>query len=166
MSAPNIATRIEEQARQRPDKVAIQFPIKNAGTKIDYRSVSFREFNELASRYASGLAAKGVNKGDRVLVFVKPSIDFPALVFALFKLAATPVLIDPGMGLKNLLQAISDVRPRVLISEPIVHLLRKFYRAKFKSVDLFFTSKLFGGIKIIELQQFIADFSARPVSEV
>lgn len=162
---PNIACRIEAQADLRPTKTAIQFPLRARAGVMKYQALSFKEFEQSASHFALGLTHYGVKKGDRVLLFVRPSLDFPALVFALFKMGATPVLIDPGMGKENLLRAISDVKPRVLISEPVVHIMRKLYPASFKGIELFFTTKFFGGISFKKLKAKTGEFKAVTVSE-
>ncbi len=160
----NIACRIEERAAAHPQKVAIQFPTHFKNKKMSYLALTFKEFNDLANSFARGLTHYGVRKGDRVLLFVRPSLDFPALVFALFKIGATPVLIDPGMGKDNLLRAIADVKPRVLISEPVVHILRKIYTASFKGIELFFTTKFFGGASFKKLKRHQGEFKACEVS--
>jgi acyl-CoA synthetase (AMP-forming)/AMP-acid ligase II len=38
-----------------------------------------------------------------VALLLKPGAEFFALVFALFKVGAVQVMIDPGMGLRNML---------------------------------------------------------------
>ena len=40
----------------------------------------------------------------RTVLMVPPSLEFYALTFALFKLGAVVVLIDPGMGVAKLLE--------------------------------------------------------------
>lgn len=157
----NIASRIELQAQERPQKIALYYPGKQkVHGGFEYQALTFQAFNQRASAFAHGLNEYGIKKGERVLLFVRPSLDFPALVFALFKIGAIPVLIDPGMGKKNLLQAIKDVKPRVLIAEPIVHLMRLAYPKAFKSIELFFTTKFFGGIKLQSLANNTHHFSA------
>jgi olefin beta-lactone synthetase len=44
---------------------------------------------------------EGVRRGDRALVMVRPGLPLIAAAFALFKIGAVPVIIDPGMGLRN-----------------------------------------------------------------
>ena len=55
---------------------------------------------------------------------VKPSLEFFALVFALFKLHAVPVLVDPGMGIKNLKQCLKEAAPQAFIGIPKAHVAR------------------------------------------
>ena len=61
-----------------------------------------RNSNAESDALAHGLAAAGIARGTRTALMVPPSPDFFALTFALFKVGAVPVLIDPGMGVRNL----------------------------------------------------------------
>ena len=49
---------------------------------------------------------------------VRPGLDFFSLVFALFKAGVVPVLIDPGIGLRNLGQCCREAAPEVFIGIP------------------------------------------------
>jgi acyl-CoA synthetase (AMP-forming)/AMP-acid ligase II len=51
----------------------------------------------------------------RTVVMVPPSLEFFALTFALFKVGAVPVLIDPGMGVKNLGRCIAEAAPAAFL---------------------------------------------------
>lgn len=147
----NIALRIENWAQETPDKTCLKFPTKT-GSGYKYDTLSFKEFNDLSSHYAKALNEEGIQKGDKVLLFVRPSFDFPALTFALFKLGAIPILIDPGMGLKNLFKAIKDAKPDYLIAVNIVHFLRLFKKDSFKTIKKYFTteSKIFSNLTTIK----------------
>jgi len=148
----NIANRIEIQAKQRPDQDAVRFPVKSGNYQYLYEKLSFKELDELSMHYANALTEKGIKDGDKVLLFVKPSLDFPALTFALFKMGAIPILIDPGMGKKNLLKAIESAKPNALIAVPEVHLIRLFYKKAFKSISTFITTgaKLWPGLHSVK----------------
>ncbi len=82
----------------------------------------------------------GLKKGDRTLIFVRPSLDFSAITFAIFKLGLIPIFIDPGMGKENLLRAIQQVKPIGLIAVPEVHILRLLYRKEFQTIKHFVTT--------------------------
>ena len=49
---------------------------------------------------------------------VNPSLEFFALTFALFKLGAVPVLVDPGMGVRHLGQCLAEAEPAAASSLP------------------------------------------------
>ncbi len=125
----NIASRLIEFALKNPNKTAI----------IDARtdeSITFGELEDKIARICHSLLELGFKPGSRTLLFVKPSLDFHALVFSLFKIGIIPVLIDPGMGRKNLLAAIKHTNPDGLIAEPIVHYMSYFFRSTFKSAKI------------------------------
>jgi acyl-CoA synthetase (AMP-forming)/AMP-acid ligase II len=68
-----------------------------------------------------------MGRGVRTVLMVKPSLEFFALTFGLFKAGAIPVLIDPGMGIKNLGQCLPDARPEAFIGIPRADLARRLY---------------------------------------
>ncbi|HTN74955.1 MAG TPA: AMP-binding protein, partial [Pirellulaceae bacterium] len=94
----NVAARLTETARVNPQGVAVvmALPRKKHGER-KYRSITFAELEDDTNRIAAGLRAYGIRPGTKLVLMVKPSIDFVALVFALFKVGAVTVLIDPGM---------------------------------------------------------------------
>ncbi len=135
----NIALRIQEQAKLLPDKRAVVH-----GTSF----YTFREFEERSNQMAHYFESIGINRGKRALLFVKPCLDFSVITFALFKVGAIPVLIDPGMGIKNLLRSISQVKPYAMISIDLVHWIRRIKRKPFSSVEVnVFLDDLFSGLK-------------------
>lgn len=136
----NIADRFTEIAKIHYNKIAVKYP-RRTGKTYRYDSITFGKLESLANRYANGLAKIGFRRGSKTLLFVRPSLEFPALVFALFKLGVVPVLIDPGMGRKNLLIAIEEIAPQGLIAEPEVHLLRILFSKSFKSIQFKVTTK-------------------------
>lgn len=136
----NIADRFTDIANTHKNKVAVKYP-RRAGKQYHYDAITFGQLESLSNQYANGLARIGFRRGMKTLLFVRPSLQFPALVFALFKLGVVPVFIDPGMGRKNLLAAIEEVAPRGLIAEPEVHLMRILFNQSFKSVALNVTTK-------------------------
>ncbi|WP_422931660.1 fatty acid CoA ligase family protein [Singulisphaera sp. PoT] len=98
-------------ARRRGDALAVIWPARG-------ERLTFLELDALSDRMARGLRTIGIDRGVRTVVMVKPSVDFFALTFALFKLGAVPVLIDPGMGFKNLKQCIREAAPEAFIGIP------------------------------------------------
>lgn len=130
----NIANRLTQNAINTPKKIAVKFPKKNKNGTYSYDSLTFRELDYLSNKFAAHLEAMGLKKGDRTLLFLRPSLDFSAMAFALFKLGVVPIFIDPGMGRKNLLKCIKDSGPLALIAEREVHLISAFFRSTFKSI--------------------------------
>src|SRR5438132_8671728 len=125
----NIAAHLPLLADRRPDRPAVIHPQVGA-------HLTFRQLNEECDRYAWGLTRLGVEHGTRTLLMVKPGEDFFSLTFALFKLGAVPVLIDPGMGKANLLGCIEEAEPEAFIAVPVAHAARVFFPRAFRSVKM------------------------------
>jgi len=93
---------------------------------------------------------------------VKPGIELIAIAFALVKIGAVPIFIDPGMGIKSLLRCISDTNPSAFIGIPLAQLIRCFYPKSFSSVKQIITVGrrwFWGGIELDQLRLPItADF--------
>lgn len=115
-----------------PDEVAIAMPVgRERNGKRSYESCTFRELDEASSRIAAGLQLLGVKPGMRLVLMVRPSIDFISLTFALFKAGAVIVLIDPGMGRRNLIGCLEQSRPEGFVAIPGVQAVRFLLRKKF-----------------------------------
>src|SRR5437870_12050107 len=125
----NIAAHLPLLADRRPDRPAVIHPQVGA-------HLTFRQLNEECDRYAWGLSRLGVGLGTRTLLMVTPGGDCFSLTFALFKLGAVPVLIDPGMGKANLLGCIEEADPEAFIAVPVAHAARIFSPRAFRSVKM------------------------------
>lgn len=137
----NVTQRIDAQAERYPDKIALVFPAgRDACGRTAYTHLTFAQFKQQSEQLACGFAKIGICKGMRTLVFVRPSLEFPLLVFALFKIGAIPVFIDPGMGRKGLAACIRRVAPQALIAEPVIHKLRWFMPKLFRSIKIAVTT--------------------------
>jgi len=95
---------------------------------------SFAELQQVSEDFAVTLRTAGVAQGDRVMLMVRPSLEFICLTFALFQLGAVVILIDPGMGYKNLLRCIGGVRPDILVGIPRAILFSSLFRGPFATV--------------------------------
>lgn len=133
----NVSDQITNIALKIPYKMANAMPEKKKGNSYLYSHYTFIQLEQRINQFGHKLSKLGVRKGDKVLVFVKPCLDFAPLVFALFKVGAVCVFIDPGMGKKNFLNAVTQVKPNVLIGFPAVHFIRQFYKASFKNIRHF-----------------------------
>lgn len=128
----NIAALLDQIAEEIPEAPAIIVPWKK-------QTLTFQQLQEESGRLASGLHKRGIAKGDRVLLLVPFSIDFITLTFALFKVGAVPVLIDPGLGRKNTLQCIRQAQPKSMISIPKALLAKMIFPKPFKHIELAIT---------------------------
>lgn len=146
----NVAEQISNSALKYPHKRAVVMP-RQEGKGFTYSHYTFEQLEERINRFANVLQSNGIKPGQRVLLFVKPSLDFSALCFAIFKLGATVVLIDPGMGIKKLINAIEEVDASSMVAIPIVHYIRRFFPKKFRSVKKYFSvGPAFGAKNILK----------------
>ncbi len=128
----NVAGRLQTTARQDPSGIAIAQPLKrDANGRRLYRTITFRELDEDSDRIAQGLWNLGVPQGSRLVLMVPPSIEFISLVFALFKAGMVTVLIDPGMGRRNLIRCLEESNPDGFVAISMAHAIRSLYRRRF-----------------------------------
>jgi olefin beta-lactone synthetase len=132
----NIADRLAEVAERLPNKKAVVWP---TGRDRGYAQVTFRELSEDVGRLAAGMRSVGITRGTRTILFVKPGKDFFALVFALFKVGAVPVMIDPGIGKQQMRACLSEVAADAFIGIPLAHVFRKLFPKAFTSVKTWIT---------------------------
>ena len=133
----NVALRLAKFAEKMPNEVAVVEPLGyDRQGKRKYRTVSFRQLDQDSDRIARGLSDLGVTPGTRMALLVRPGIDFISLVFALYKSGAVVILIDPGMGRRNLIKCLSDARPEGFVAIPPVHAIRTLLRGRFATAKL------------------------------
>ena len=154
----NIASWISEHSKIRPNQLAVLFPgSKRTSGVREYSSLTFIETEKLINRYARGFSDLGIRQGDRVSLFVKPCLEFMPITFALYKIGAVVVLIDPGMGKKGLLNSIATIKPRALVGVPKAMFASLVYPKYFKSVEIKVTvgnwKWLWGGYLLKKIQK-------------
>lgn len=121
----NIASYLPLVAAEQPDALAVAMPVgRKTKGRPRYRQLSYRELDDRSDRIAHGLTRIGIGRGVRTALLVPPSLDFAALAFAVLKAGAVPVLVDPGLGLRNLGGCLTTARPEGFIGVPTAHLAR------------------------------------------
>jgi acyl-CoA synthetase (AMP-forming)/AMP-acid ligase II len=124
-------------AQRMPEAMAVAEPAgRDRQGKRTYRQLSFRELDEDSSHLAAGLIQLGATPGMRLVLMVRPGIDFISLVFAMFKAGVVIVLVDPGMGRKNLVRCLEEVDPEGFVAIPLVHAIRSLLRRRFPHARL------------------------------
>lgn len=130
----NVARHLRETALSTPDGCAVRAPCgRDASGDIRYQSRSFAELDRDTDACAAWLESLGIRPGMRVLLMVKPGLDLILCTFALFKLGAPPVAIDPGMGLKSFLRCVETTQPDALVGIPLAHAVAALFRGRFRS---------------------------------
>ena len=128
----NVADQLTAQARQRGEAIAVAMPRGYLRGKRQYATITFAELEAETDRLARGLIELGVTPGTRIALLVRPSIEFIALVFALLKSGAVQILIDPGMGRKNLLGCLDAAQPEGFVAIPTVHAVRAMLGRRYR----------------------------------
>ncbi|MFG2180750.1 (2,3-dihydroxybenzoyl)adenylate synthase [Streptomyces abikoensis] len=81
---------LRDRAEKHPDRIAIVDPA-GEGRRWTYAELDLR-----ADRLAAGLLARGIGKGDRVVLQLPNVAEFFEVVFALFRIGALPVFALPA----------------------------------------------------------------------
>jgi olefin beta-lactone synthetase len=120
----NLASHLAAMAGHQPDTPAVFAPRRDRAGQLHYDRLTFRELDDSSSRLADGFERIGIRRGVRTALMVPPGLEFFALTFALFKVGAVPVLIDPGIGLKNFGNCLAEAEPTGFIGIPKAHAAR------------------------------------------
>ncbi|WP_028322105.1 AMP-binding protein [Desulfatiglans anilini] len=98
---------LREWAEFSPDRIALRF----------YgRDISYAELNESIDRFAQGLLALGLEKGDRVALFMQNCPQFVITYFGILRAGGVVVCLNPMFKQAELEYEISDAGSEILIS--------------------------------------------------
>ena len=112
----NVARHLRNAATEHPDGLATKSPIGILPTgEVRHEVRTFRQLDQESDAAAGYFAAAGITEGARVLLAVRPGHDLIVGMFALLKLGAVPVAIDPGMGWSAFLDCVRRSRPTALV---------------------------------------------------
>jgi acyl-CoA synthetase (AMP-forming)/AMP-acid ligase II len=122
----NVAGYLPGMAEKLPDQTAIYLATsgKDADGKKKYLEISYSELNDRSEHIALGLLELGLEKGTRTVLMVKPSPELFALTFGMFKAGIPPVMVDPGIGMKNLKACLHKAEPEAFIGVTPAHAAR------------------------------------------
>jgi len=136
----NVASHLRRAAQSRPFKRAVVCPAgRDRCGRVTYSQVTFQQLDRESDRIAHGLQCAGIGRGVRTILMVRPSIEFFELIFAIFKVGAVPVVVDPGMGVRRMLTCFRSTRPQALIGVPLAHAVRTLFPNYFKTVKVWVT---------------------------
>ncbi len=130
----NVAHELARWAERTPDAPAVR-----TASGSEWRTRSYADLEQESDRWAHELAARGLRPGDRTCVFVRAGYELICVTYALFKVGAVPVLIDPGMGLRRLLSCVQRMHPRGFVGIPAAQGVRRVFRRAFRSVEVAWT---------------------------
>ncbi|MBX9626885.1 MAG: AMP-binding protein, partial [Gemmataceae bacterium] len=126
----NVASHLGRLAAADPGRPALHHPHRGVrpGRPTPYTSITFARLHADTDAVAHGLVAAGVTRGVRAALMVPPTPDFFTLTFALLKVGAVPVLIDPGMGVKRVGRCLAEADPGAFVGVPKAHVARRALR--------------------------------------
>ncbi|MDR2512762.1 MAG: AMP-binding protein [Puniceicoccales bacterium] len=132
----NVARHLRLAAQGNPNFCAVKVPVgvdKATGT-IRYTSRSFAELDRESAAAAALFVQHGISPGTRTLLLARPGLDLLLSMFALLKLGAVPVAIDPGMGLRAFLCCVRNTRPEALVGSPFALAMTRLFPSTFRCV--------------------------------
>jgi long-chain acyl-CoA synthetase len=100
---------LQESARRFPEKTAIV---------CGERRLTFREVDAAAARLASTLRARGVGRGDRVVLFLDNSPETVVGLFGVLKAGGVFSVVNPGTKLDKLAYILNNCTARAILTEP------------------------------------------------
>ena len=152
----NIADRLRSSAKTAPHQRAVVFPEgRDLAGRVSYTHLTFAQLDQEADYVAKGLIKLGVKPGNRLAMFVPPSLESIALTFGIFRSGAVCTLIDPGMGRSNVFHCLDQSQPHGFIAVPIVQFIRRLKFRRYSKAKLNIVvgpkSKRFGCPSYVEL---------------
>ena len=162
----NVSTFLSRQAKLQPYKKAIVIPSgfdRKRGAR--YCSSTFLQLEELVNSYSWALNSAGIDFGMRVLVAQQPGRELVAITFALYRIGAVPVFIDPGMGKEGILNCVTKSRSSALIGNVKAHILSYLKKKAFSGVEIFISTSKRGFGRVQSLYQLPTSTEPYPVAE-
>jgi len=132
MSFANVSAYLPWLARQQPEALAVAVARPRGG----YDQLSARQLDARSDRAAHALVAAGLRRGSRTVLMVNPSLEFFALTFAMLKIGAIPVMVDPGMGVQNLGTCLREADPVAFVGIAKAHVARLLFGWAIESVEV------------------------------
>ena len=131
----NVANHLKRMAELQPYKRAVVYPAGwDSNGRVAYTHLTFQQLDRESDMIAHGLEASGIMRGTRTILMVKPSLEFFALTFAMFKVGAVPVIVDPGMGIRRMVACLQESKAEAFIGIPLAHVVRKVFPKYFNTV--------------------------------
>ena len=136
----NVSNYLREMAGIQPHKRAVVYPAGwDESGRVAYSHLTFQQLDRASDCLAHGLEETGITRGTRTVLMVTPSIEFFALTFAMFKTGAVPVVVDPGMGIRRMVQCLQETDPEAFIGISKAHVVRCLFPRYFRSVKISIT---------------------------
>lgn len=165
----NISLGLKKTVEKFPYKRAVVYPAgRDSHGRVLYSQMTFSQLEKESDRLAYGFEEIGISRGTRTILMVTPGMEFFTIIFAMFKVGAIPVVVDPGMGLDRMLQCLEQGRPKAFIGIEKAHILRILKPSYFKTVKHWVTvgrKWFWGGYTLKQLMNNYIPDTPYPVAE-
>lgn len=145
----NICSLFQEKAAQYPHKDALIHAMgMNRTGRQRYARMTYEELAHLSDQCAWGFQQAGIWCGTKTIILAPPEARFFPLIMGLFKVGAVPVVVDPGMGLGQMLRCLASVDAEAFVGIPVAQLLRILNPWYFRNIRTSITvgKSLWGGL--------------------
>lgn len=119
----SVAHRMREFAHLYPKRDAVITTNRNG----DYQFQCFAELDQQSDQVAHAFEAAGIVRGTRTILMIPASFDYAVIAFALFKIGATVIVIDPVMGNDKIATCFAKSKAEALIATNQIHFARRMY---------------------------------------
>ena len=99
---------VEQVTEKYGDKIALV---------CGHTTLSFKQLNSFANRFARVLIQRGIGNGDLVGVAIERSVELVAVLLAVLKTGAAYVPIDPVIPAERINQMVVDACPKLLVTD-------------------------------------------------
>lgn len=82
----------------------------------DYSRLTYKKLLEETCRFANVLKSKGVQKGDRVAIYMPMILELPVAMLACTRIGAVHSVVFAGYSADSLAERISDSKAKVLVT--------------------------------------------------
>ncbi|XP_030052131.1 acetyl-coenzyme A synthetase 2-like, mitochondrial [Microcaecilia unicolor] len=105
---------LDQHAHQSPDRVALIWERDEPGTEV---KITYRELLETTCRLANTLKKYGVQKGDRVAIYMAVSPLAVAAMLACARIGAVHTIVFAGFSATSLVGRINDAKCKAIITQ-------------------------------------------------
>jgi acyl-CoA synthetase (AMP-forming)/AMP-acid ligase II len=142
----NVITYLEGHNERYPERIALRWAKMGATsswngeaqTGLAHEEISYRDFTSRIRHFAGGLKKLGIEKGDRVIIFLPMGVDMYTAMFAVQRIGAIAVFLDSWARSHHLGASAECVGPKAMISSDrafqIVNQVREFDSMPFKII--------------------------------
>jgi long-chain acyl-CoA synthetase len=104
------------------------------------KEITFAELDDLSNRFASFLIDRGLQKGDRVAIFLSNCPQFHIAFYGLLKIGCVHVPVNPMFKYEELLYELQDTDAKVIVTSDLLNPLVQQVKGKTNIQEVITTS--------------------------